>query len=221
MAEENELWIHQESAVISAESHDIWRFTPDFLVASEIVPGEWICSRSTQSSEEVTIHFGPSLWLMTPGNLWITTHPNRSLQDDGADVGEPLVPILANNFLVSLPNLPSRRLWLFWQISASVPDRNQWKLDTFFARSWPSELGAVELQPRMVVRFEDLLISVTIRDDIPPRPGRDPRESVAFDCYASRGLDLPPDDMISDVTHRTERLLIVERILRQLLEDRS
>ena len=28
MVSDNELWINQENVVISAESHDVWRFTP-------------------------------------------------------------------------------------------------------------------------------------------------------------------------------------------------
>ena len=221
MADDNELWIHQESAVISAESHDIWRFTPDFLVSSEIVPEEWICNRSTQSSEEVTISFGPSHWAMTPNNLWIRTYPNRSLMEHGTDVVGPVVPILANNFLVALPYLPSRRLWLFWQISAVIPDRNQWQLDTFFSKAWPTELGTVAVQPRLTVNLSDLAISVTIRNESLPRPREAQGDSLTFQCYASRPIDQTPDDMVSDLNHRTERLEIVERVIRQLLENGS
>ena len=43
MVNENELWIHQESAVISAEFHDVWRFTPEFLLEEEIVSNSWAC----------------------------------------------------------------------------------------------------------------------------------------------------------------------------------
>ena len=40
-----DLWVHEERAIISAESHDIWSFTPDFLVSNEIVPVDWVCRR--------------------------------------------------------------------------------------------------------------------------------------------------------------------------------
>ena len=221
MSDEHELWIHQESVVISAESHDIWRFTPEFLVVSEIVGEDWICRRSTQSTDEVTIEFGPSRWVMTPTNLWITTFPNRSLKDDGADVESPPTPILANNFLVALPYLPSRRLWFFWQISASIPDRGRWIRETFLRNPWPNELGTVAVQPQMTVSLGGLSVSVTIRNETLPKSGGDQAESVGFDCYVSRPLNQTPDEMLQDMTHRTERLLLVERIIRQLLEDGS
>lgn len=217
MAEENELWIHQEGVLISADSHDIWRFTPDFLVSSEIVPEDWVCGRSVQSTEEVTIQFGPSRWRMSARNLWISIHPDRSLRDDLADGSDPLVPILANNFLVASPFLPSKRLWHFWRISAVTTDRNEWKRSTFLAKRWPGELGVMEVQPRLVVSFGNAEFHLTIRDDLPPGRGRGPLETVTFDCYAGLASDQTPDNMISDVTFRTERLVMLERVVRQLL----
>ena len=221
MVDVNELWIHQESVVISAESHDIWGFTPDFLVGSEIVPDGWTCTRSTQSSEEVNIHFGPSRWAMTQSTLWIMTEPGHPLKDDGADAEGHVVPILANNFLIALPHLPSRRLWLFWQISAIISNRDQWIRETFLSKSWPSELGTLAIQPRLVVSLGDLSVSVTIRSETLPRPGGVQGESIGFDCFVSRAFDQTPNEMLQDVTHRTERLLLVERIIRQLLEEGS
>ena len=221
MAEENELWIHQESAVISAESHDIWRFTPDFLVSSETVPDNWICTRSTQSSEEVTIQIGPSRWFMTPTTLWITTHPNRPLKDDNSDIESPLVPILTNNFLVSPAILAVSEAVVILADFGHRSRPRPMEAEYLFAKNWPAELGSLEIQPRLVVSNGDLTISVTIRDDNPRRRGADPKESVTFDCYISRPLDQTPDEMLSDITHRTERLLIVERILRQFLAEGS
>ncbi len=221
MVSDNELWIHQESVVISAESHDVWRFTPEFLVGSEIVPEEWPCRQATQSPDEVTIQFGPSRWVMTPTTLWITTHPNRSLKDDGSDVEGPIAPILATNFLATVPYLPSRRLWLFWQISAINPDRDRWMLETFLSGGWPSELGTVSLQPRLTVLWDDFTIQVTIRNENPPRLGEPRGESTTFDCYVSRGLDQTPEDMVLDITKKTERLLAVERTIKQLLGNGS
>ncbi len=221
MASDNELWIHQESAVISAESHDVWRLTPDFLVASEIVPEVWLCRQATQSPDEVTIQFGPSRWVMTPNELWITSYPDRPMEDDGGGPDGDLIPALTSNFLNAVPYLPSRRLWLLWRISAVNPDRDRWMLENFLSKSWPIELGTVALQPRLIVYLDDLTIRITIRNETLLRRGEAQEESTTFDCLVSRGLDQTPGEMIQDVNHRTERLLLVERTIQQLLGNGS
>jgi hypothetical protein len=218
---DNELWIHQESAVISAESHDVWRFTPDFLVASEIVPDAWPCRQATQSPDRVTIQFGLTRWVMTPNELWITVYPDRRLKDEGAAADRDLIPTLTSNFLEAMPYLPTRRLWLFWQISAVNPDRDRWMLENFLSKSWPIELGTVALQPQLTVFLDDLAIQVSIRNGTFPRRGEAHEESTAFDCFVSRGLDQTHEEMVLDVNHRTERLLLVERTIQHLLGNGS
>ena len=221
MVSDHGLWIHQESAVISAESHDIWRFTPEFLVESEIVPDSWICRTATQSSDEVTILIGPSRWVMTPRNLWITTYPDRSLKDDTGDVEGSHTPSLTRKFLEAVPYLPSRKLWLFWRISAVIPDRDQWMLETFLNKNWPSELGDVVIQPRLTVVVDDLTIRVTIRNEGFRQQEEAHGESTAFDCYVSRGSDQAPREMYFDISQSAERLQMLERIIEELLGSRN
>ena len=221
MVSDNELWIHQESAVISAESHDVWRFTPEFLLASEIVPDTWICRQATQSSDEVMIHIGPVQWTMTPKDLWITAYPDQPLTVDADDASVHLIPVVTSNFLETVPYVPTRRLWLFWQISIVNPDRDRWMLETFLNGGWPSDLGVVALQPRLTVFLNDLTIQMTVRNITSYRRGEAHLESTAFDCYVSRGADQTPGDMVLDLTHRAERLSLVERAIRQLLGNGS
>ena len=218
---ESELWIHQESSIISADSHDVWRFTPEFLIASEIVPDSWICRQATQSSDEVTVQIGPSHWRMTPEHLWITEYPDQPLDESAGDTSEHWVSILTSRFLEAVPYVPSRRLWFFWQVSIVNPERDQWMLETFLNREWPIELGTVSLQPRLTAFINDLTIQMTIRDVTSYRRGEEHQESTAFDCYVSKGVEQTPREMLLDLTHRKERLFLLERSIRQLLGNGS
>ena len=217
----SELWIQQESSIISADSHDVWRFTPEFLIASEIVPDTWICRQATQSSDEVAIQIGPSHWRMTPEHLWITEYSDQPLDESAGDTSDHWVSILTSRFLEAVPYVPSRRLWLFWQVSIVKPDRDRWLLETFLNRNWPNELGTVSLQPQLTARLNDLTIQMTIRGGTSHRRGEAYQGSTAFDCYVSRGIDQTPEEMLLDLTHRTERLVLVERSIRQLLGNGS
>lgn len=218
---DNELWIHQESAVISADTHDIWRFTPEFLLASQVVPDTWTCRQASQSPDVATIQIEDVYWRMTRDSLWITTYPDSPLNDVIDDADDPPVTTIASNFLEAVPYLPSRVLWLSWQISAVNPDSNRWMLENFLSRNWPADLGAVSLQPQLTVHLDDLAIQITVRNDSIQRAGEHQPQSTIFDCFAWRGRIQTPGEMVSDLEQRTERLLLTERTLRHLLANRS
>ena len=217
MVTDNELWIHQESAVISADTHDIWRFTPEFLTASEVVPNSWICSHAAQSSDEATIQIGPVHWRMSREQLWITTYPDSPLSDVIEDDNMPLIPTVASNFLEAAPHLPSQTLWLFWQISAINPDRDQWILENFLSKGWPAGFGTVVLQPQLTVSLGDFAIQITVRNTPVRRQDEDPADATIFNCFAWRRVNQSPIEMVSDLEQTTERLQLTEHAIRQLL----
>ena len=97
------LWIHQESAVISAEFHDVWRFSPDFLLEEEIVPGSWVCHRASRSNDQVSIQYGPSHWSMTQNELWISVYPDQALTSEFDAIPEDgemsMIQVLAHKLL--------------------------------------------------------------------------------------------------------------------------
>ena len=221
MVSDNELWMHQESAVISADSHDIWRLTPEFLVTSNVVPDSWVCRHATQSSDAATIQIGPVNWRMTREQLWITEYPDSPFADAIEGDNLPLIPTVASNFLEVASYLPSQTLWLFWQISAINPDRHRWMLENFLAKGWPAGFGTPVPQPLLTVYLEDLIIQITVRNNLVRRRNEDRVEATTFDCFAWRGVNLSPREMVSDLEQRTERLLLVERAIRQLLENGS
>ena len=223
MVNENELWIHQESAVISAEFHDVWRFTPEFLLEEEIVSNSWECRRATRSSDQINIQYGPSHWSMTENDLWITEYPDKSLPtnvDTASEDDEPgrtNIPVLTYNFLARMPSLPSRKLWFFWRISAINRDTNQWMLENFLNRKWPAEMGTISLQPHLYVDLNDVMLDMTIRNQTYPRQGEIPPDSITFDCLVSRRRDLVVGDMLKETERRTEWLQLLRQAIQQLL----
>ena len=227
MVNKNELWIHQESAVISAEFHDVWRLTPEFLLEEEIVSNSWACHRATRSSEQIGIQYGPSHWSMTQNELWITEYPDKSLptnvdtasEDDEEDGTN--IPVLAYNFLNTIPSLPSRRLWFFWRISAINRDRNQWMLENFLNRKWPAEMGVISLHPRLYIYLNDLLLDITIRNETYQRRGENVPDCTTFDCFVSRGSNLVVGEMLKDTDRRTEWLQLLSKAIQQLVENRE
>ena len=221
MVTDNELWIHQESAVISANSHDIWRFTPEFLMTSEVVPDSWVCRHATQSPDVAMIQIDRVHWRMTREQLWITEYPNSPLHNVIEEANEPLIPTVASNFLQAVPYLPSQTLWLFWQISATNPDNQQWIVENFLSKGWPAEFGTVSLQPQLTVSLNDLAIQITLRNSGVRRREEYLAEATIFDCYAWITRNQSPSEMTSDLGHRTERLRLAELAITQLLGSRS
>lgn len=223
MVNENELWIHQESAVISAEFHDVGGFTPEFLLEEEIVSKAWACQRATRSSDQINIQYESSYWSMTQNDLWITEYPDKSLttnvdtaSEDGEEGGTN-IPVLAYNFLATMPSLPSRKLLFFWRISVINMDRNQWMLENFLKRKWPAEMGTISLQPRLYVYMDDLQLDITIRNETYPRRGENMPDSTTFDCFVSRRRNLAVGEMLEETERRTEWLQLLSQAIQQLL----
>lgn len=211
------LWIHQESAIISAESHDIWSFTPEFLLSNKIVSEEWDCTRATRDQNTVDIQFGPVNWRMTENNLWITSFPDCPLEEEVEAGLNSLIPVMARSFLVSVPYLPSRRFWYFWQISVVTDSPLQWMLDNFSPQGWPSEFEVAGLGTDLTLFKDDQVIQINIRNQS-RRRNQVSLDSISFDCYASCGSDLIADDMIEEPERRSTWLQTVEQILDFLLK---
>ena len=208
----------EERAIISAESHDIWSFTPYFLVSNEIVPTGWACEHVTQNQGTVDIQYGPTNWRMNESYLWITLFPNRPLGEDAQPEGRPAIPILASRFLEAVPLLPSRRFWFSWRVSAVNPNPRQWMSDSFLPSKWPMELEPAIPRVSFNLGKDDLLLQMNISIEPNQRPNQTTQDLIIFDCHASRGVDQFVDDMVLATDHWTEWLGTVEQVINHLLE---
>ena len=59
MTSTHDLWVHQESAIIGADSHDIWGFTPEFLLSNGIVRDDCLADARIGIKTESTSNTGP------------------------------------------------------------------------------------------------------------------------------------------------------------------
>jgi hypothetical protein len=218
---DHKVWVHQERAVISAQSHDIWNFTPEFL-ANEVCEEEWRCRRVTRTGDAVEIEHGPAHWRMTADELWITADPDCVIR--GHNTGslyEPLTPILAHNFLNAAPYTPVRYMWLFWQISAIRPSSQEWMMENFLPNGSHAELGSVRLQPRLSFFAENRITQVTVRNDPVRRDSETFDNAVIFECFVSRGGEQTMDEMILNTQRWEEHLAMAEMAINHLLMEGS
>ena len=218
---DHKVWVHQERAVISAQSHDIWNFTPEFL-ANEVCEEEWRCRRVTRTGDAVEIEHGPAHWRMTADELWITADPDCVIR--GHNTGslyEPLTPILAHNFLHAAPHTPVRYMWLFWQISAIRPSSQEWMMENFLPNGSPAELGSVRLQPRLTFSAENLITQVTVRNGPVHRDGEPFDNAVIFECFVGRAGEQTMDEMILNTQRWEEHLAMAEMAINHLLTEGS
>lgn len=213
------LWVHQQAAIITAESHEIWSFTPDFLLANDIVPADWSCTQATRTQESVEIHLGPTNWQMTESQLWVSVSPDCPFDESPRPLMGSLFLDPMNRFLQTIPYLPTRRLWFFWKISATDPEWRKWTADTFLRNDWPAELGTPMLQPSITARKDDITLRMTIRNQSVHRNGQPVPNSIVFDSYVYRHVDQTPADMISETQHWPERLAVLRQAIKHLLNE--
>ena len=213
------LWVHRESAIILAESHDVWSFTPEFLLVNELVPDNWVCRRAVRTQDAVEIEYGPIHWHMTGSNLWISLYSDCSIEDWPSMEDRRLIPAMAESYLERVSYFPFKGLWFYWQISSVNPDRHQWMLDNFLRKEWPKEYPVTRLQPSLTFSSGDVAFQITIRSDQARRRYEVFQDSIIFDCYAYR-IGVPTvGDAIQETDHWPERLLTLERALNHLMEE--
>ena len=219
MSVSQSLWVHQGSAVIIAESHDIWGFTPEFLLSNDIVPDSWPCSRATRAQDSVDIQFGPIHWRMTERQLWISVIPDCPFDDCPQPELGPLFIDSTMKYLEAVPYLPARRFWFFWKISAIDSNRQKWLADTFLRREWPVELGVPRIQPLLTSRKDDVVLHMTIKEESAYRKGSLEQDSIVFDSYVYRDVGQTPSEIILETQKWTERLGVVERAIKHLIDE--
>ena len=212
------LWIHQEKAIISAESHEIWRFTPDFLVSSGIVPVGWTCRRASRNQSTVEIQYGPIHWQMSERYLWITSSPDCPLGEGLELEGNPIIPVMASKFLDAVPLLPSRRFWFYWQVSAVNPTPLRWMPDNFLPRGWPTGFVPAISRTNFNLSKDNLTIQMAVKNESAQRQNQTIKDSIIFECHVSQGLDQDVHNMVLATDHWAEWLGIVEQAINYLLE---
>ena len=216
-----DLWVHEERAIISAESHDIWSFTPEFLVSNEIVPTDWACRRVTQNQGTVDIQYGPINWRMNESSLWITISPDCPLGEGIQLDGSPIIPVMASKFLEAVPLLPSRRFWFSWQVSAISPNPRLWMSDNFLPSDWPSGLQPAISRIGFNLLEDNFVLQMNINIESRQRANQPVRELIVFDCHATQGLEQYVNDMVLATDHWTEWQGAVEQVINHLLEGGS
>ena len=225
MAEESTkefgIWVHQESTIITAQSHDTWSFTPEFL-AGDVAPEEWNCRKVTRTGDTVEIEHGPIAWRMTPSELWITLEPDLPLEEYRNQISEQAVtPALAHNFLLFSRYTPVRRMWFYWKFSSLNPNSRQWMLMRFLSNEPPTELGSLGIQPRVTFRLGELNVQVTVRNDAVERLDETFDDAIIFECFVSRIGEFTVDEMTQDTGRIVEQFAIVEKAIDYLLVGES
>ena len=213
---ENVLWVHQEEAIISARTHDIWAFTPEFLVTEEIIPGHWICQRATRTQNNVNIEFGPTHWRMTENNLWVTQFRDCPLDDQFSENSN--IPELAFRYLGTVPYLPSPDLWLRWRISTIHPDCDGWMRDNFSNPDWADKLDSLVLEPTVVFTNEEALFRIGIKAERVQRDDQPPLASAVFDCYVLPTQASTAGEILDKSQNWGKLLKLTEHAIRLLLD---
>ena len=213
------LWLHQESVIIGAQSHELWGFSPEFLQSNDIVQDDWSCRLATRDQNTVTINYGPIQWRMTEMELWISKFPECLYSEAPQSGDEPIVAVMAHRYLETVPYLPSRRFMFFWRFSAIKPNPDQWMLDSFLNNNSTIKSNDITIQPTVTLGLDGLSYQFTVKKESIRRRRAPVEHSIVFDCYAYHERSLDVKDMISETNYCAERLRIVEETIRHLLEE--
>ena len=212
-----DLWVHGESAIISADSHDIWSFTPDMLAGAEIVPSDWPCRWARRNQSSVDIRYDAVNWRMFEGNLWTDGFPERPFGNQLYLEDEPLIPAMASRFLGTFEHLPVQRLWFFWRVSALIPEPTQWLSDNFCPRGCPPEFRVAAVEPDLFFAKDDLVVHLKLRSQARYRQDEPPRDSLMMDCYVFRQSNLYVDEMLAETYRWSEYFESLKQAIEFLL----
>ena len=211
------LCVHQESTIIGAESHDIWSFTPEFLLSSGIVPRDWVCTLATRGADDVTIQYGPLRWWMTESNLWITSYPDCRIEDESRYEDGHIIALVARKYLERVPFLPAQRMWFYWRLSVVDPMASEWMLKTFLTRRWPTEFENTSIEPNLTFVVEDTLYRMWIKIEESQREDKTYENSIIFECFSSNVEDSGIENMINAADLLSARLDVLKEAINHLL----
>lgn len=211
----SDLWIEQESVVISANSQPTWDFYPEFLLNEGIVPSDWLCSQHTRDSEKVEVRIGPSTWQMFDANLWISTFPDLPLEMAWReDYGDEVLasPILAHKFLNAVPALPARRFWYFWRINVIVDHPLETLADLFGHPSVSAGFRLSDLRSTFGMVQEGHHFSVNVSGGQVQQQG-ERLSGLTFECYATFNRDALVSEMIAECARLLDRLEVFRQFI--------
>ena len=216
------LWVHQASSVIAADSHDIWEFTPEFLMTNGLALPDWECTRAVRNPDDVFIQYesdqyGLIHWIIDERNLWITSRPDYPIDVEVRLNADHIIPVLSRRYLDSVPFLPARQIWFFWDISAIVPNPQNWMHNNFLNHGWTADFEYASVQPRLVFDAGNIQFSVTVRAERSHRRGEPFDNSITFECYATNRAVRRPSALIGECRQWGTRLDVLRRIINHLL----
>ena len=213
-----DLWIHQESVVLIANTHDVWSFTPEFLLAEGIVPDTWQCLSASRGPDEANVHYGSVNWRMTENQLWISVSPDSPVSEWRNSPDAHFVSIMAKRYLERVPYLPFQRAWFYWNVSAPKTEGLSRMLENLLPSEWPEEFEVTLNQARPLLQFtcENIHFQIGMQNLGVEREGRTFYDSIVFNCYTFSTLDQPLDHAIAELDNWSTRWQTLQRAIQHL-----
>ena len=209
-----DLWVHEESVILLASTHDVWNFTPEFLFG--MVPDNWTCRHASRTPEEAVVEYDNVNWRMTEEQLWISAYPESSMSDVSVD---SIVPRMARKYLEMVPYLPFERVWFYWRISVVKTARLGRILEDFLPGDWPSEFKVVlkRTQPMLQFESEHHRFQMTLRGQAVEHNGETLPDAVNFDCFAFPTANQSLDVAIAEISNWAIRWQTLRRAVLHLV----
>ena len=189
------LWVHTQGVQITAQNHEVWYFTPDFLQESGSMLDGWICTRHTRDGDRVVIESGPVRWTMTETSLWIQNYLEQPWDEEFVEYAKE-IPRLCGAFLRSQPLLAVKRMWFGYVVSAQHPQPAEWIASRFAPVSTSPLLPHITSEPRITLADDTSQITLNIRESRQHRGGERPVSTVLFDSRAQETRELSVEEMI-------------------------
>ncbi len=212
------IWVHQESAVVDADTHDVWSFTPEFLLVDGIVPETWSCRRASREPAEADIDYGPTNWRMTENQLWISVYPDVSVSEWHSLPEASLIPSLAQRYLERVPYLPFERAFFYWNVSTLKTDQLSRMVENMLPSDWPEEFKTLANQTQPLLQFtsENHNFQITMQDRAVEREGSTFDDSIVFNCHAFPSAEQPLDRAITEMGNWAARWRTLQRAIQHL-----
>lgn len=213
-----DLWLHQESAVLTADTHDVWSFTPEFLLVQGIVPESWPCSRASRPPDEAVIDYGPVNWRMTEDQLFISVYPDAPVSEWRSLPEANLIPSLAQRYLERVPYLPFERAFFYWNVSTLKTDQLNRMVENMLPSDWHEEFETLANQTQPLLQFtsENHNFQITMQDRAVEREGSTFYDSIVFNCHAFPSAEQSLDRAITEMGNWAARWRILQRAIQHL-----
>lgn len=207
--------VHSVSVVVTAQSHNPSILTGEFLMASGIVPKEWVIAESLNIPPLSLVRFQNSIqWTLDESRLVVNEICESPIKD-AYQIHESVT-----EYLNKVSYVPYRSLGLNWILYSEHNNPREWLTRQFLKTgAWTNVYQQMNMAPRFMLRLDDAVLTLAFGDQVTLQKGT--TSAIAVDCNVHHEGPLNATELQQFISQWLNRQKMIMDVLGTLSGDNT